>query len=346
MDEYGNLETRIAAFIGREAATDAEFDALALEAYRFQRRANAPFARYCDYLRRPLELWNWREIPAVPQQTFKQFALRSFAEDETVRTFRTSGTTGEGFGEHHFRSLRLYEAAALRGWHAAGLPVAKTTLVLTPRAADAPHSSLSYMMSVVAPDAQYFIRADGRLAFTELQTATREICARGEPCRILGTALAFVGWFERLARAGESWTLPRGSWTLETGGYKGARRSLSRAELHERFGEFLGLAPDAIVNEYGMTELSSQWYARGAEPVHRSGHWTRAVIVNPETGAEVSLGESGLLRLVDLANLGSVLAVQTQDLAIRRAEGFELLGRDPGALPRGCSRAADELISA
>ncbi|HND52087.1 MAG TPA: YncE family protein, partial [Pirellulaceae bacterium] len=50
--------------------------------------------------------------------------------------------------------------------------------------------------------------------------------------------------------------------------------------------------------------------------------------------------QTGLLRVIDLANLRSVLAVQTEDLAIRRGRGFELLGRAPGAEPRGCSLAA------
>ena len=40
----------------------------------------------------------------------------------------------------------------------------------------------------------------------------------------------------------------------------------------------------------------------------------------------------------------AVLAIETQDLAIRRERGFELHGRDPAALPRGCSRAADEAL--
>jgi hypothetical protein len=51
------------------------------------------------------------------------------------------------------------------------------------------------------------------------------------------------------------------------------------------------------------------------------------------------------LRIVDLANLWSAQAVLTQDLAIAKPDGgFLLLGRDPNALPRGCSRAMDELI--
>ena len=68
-------------------------------------------------------------------------------------------------------------------------------------------------------------------------------------------------------------------------------------------------------------------------------------IIDPETNQEASPGKVGLLRILDLANLWSVLAVLTQDLAIAQPDGgFLLLGRDPQALPRGCSRAVDELM--
>ena len=48
-------------------------------------------------------------------------------------------------------------------------------------------------------------------------------------------------------------------------------------------------------------------------------------------------GETGLLRIFDLANLFSAMAIQTEDLAIRRGDGFELLGRAELAETRGCS---------
>ena len=101
-----------------------------------------------------------------------------------------------------------------------------------------------------------------------------------------------------------------------------------------------------MINEYGMTELSSQFYTRGLGRPHEGPPWVRAVVIDPETGDEAAVGETGVLRIFDLANLGSVLAVETQDLAVRRERGFELLGRDPAALPRGCSRAADERMRA
>jgi hypothetical protein len=71
--------------------------------------------------------------------------------------------------------------------------------------------------------------------------------------------------------------------------------------------------------------------------VFRFPPWARVLVISPETGAEVGEGETGLLRVFDLANIASVLAVQTEDLAARRGEGFELLGRAGASEPRGCS---------
>jgi hypothetical protein len=65
--------------------------------------------------------------------------------------------------------------------------------------------------------------------------------------------------------------------------------------------------------------------------------WARVQIISPETGREVADGGTGLIRVFDLANLRSVLAVQTEDLGIRRGDGFELLGRAALAEARGCS---------
>ena len=132
---------------------------------------------------------------------------------------------------------------------------------------------------------------------------------------------------------------------METGGFKGSGRDVAKRDLYEELSLRLGVATDSIWNEYGMTELSSQFYSCGVGRSHRAPPWVRFQIIDPETNQEASPGKIGLLRIVDLANLWSVIAVLTQDLAIAQADGgFLLLGRDPEALPRGCSRAVDELM--
>ncbi len=312
LTSYEQLEQRILAAL-RPNLDEATFDSLALAIHAFQRRWNKPCARFCATRPTPA---HWREIPATPQSAFKRFALSCVPREHIGKTFRTSGTTGETRGEHHFHNTRLYEAAVLAGWRRLGLPRLQQ-IVLAPSPAEAPHSSLSHMLATLAVE-------NGET----------------EPVALLGTALAFLHHFETTPAR----VLPPGSFAMETGGYKGSGRDVARAELYAMFERHLGLKPDAVLNEYGMTELSSQFYTRGLGAPHTGGPWVRALVIAPASGEEVAIGEPGVLRIFDLANLNSSLAIETQDLAIRREEGFELIGRDPAALPRGCSRAADELL--
>jgi len=337
---YSLLEAQLLDVIARPdgALPEEEFNAVALAVHHFQRENNPPYRQFCAFEKTPVALQSWRDIPAVPTGAFRHAALRAFPQAETRATFHTSGTTGEGHGSHHFRSLRLYEASILRAWKTLGIP-ALPQVLLTPRPGDAPHSSLSHMMGTLGTlGAQtWCLDAGGALDLA----AFRRAAASG-PLLVLGTALSFLHLFERLGN--DPARLAPGSMAMETGGYKGTGRTLTKPELYAQFSKTLGLAPDAILNEYSMTELSSQWYTRGLGHPHYGPDWTRAVVIDPETGMEAPEGERGMLRLFDLANLGSVLAIQTQDLAIRRGAGFELLGRDPAAIPRGCSRSADELL--
>ena len=47
---------------------------------------------------------------------------------------------------------------------------------------------------------------------------------------------------------------------METGGFKGRSRAVSRDDLYARLEARLGIPCDSIVAEYGMTELLSQFY--------------------------------------------------------------------------------------
>jgi hypothetical protein len=160
---------------------------------------------------------------------------------------------------------------------------------------------------------------------------------------ILGTAFSFVHLLEYLAEKNCSFQLPLGSCVMETGGYKNRSRSLPKTELHALITKHLGVPLESIICEYGMSELSSQAYereVRSQKSEIRSFQfppWAKVQIISPETGREVTEGETGLIRVFDLANTFSVAAVQTEDLGIRRGDGFELIGRAQLAEPRGCS---------
>lgn len=339
LTEYRKLEGRILAAIRGEA--DAE--PLWLEVAAFQRRWNGPYGRFCAT--RPVPR-GWREIPAVPVSVFQHTRLCVAPPEGVRRTFLTSGTTGETRGAHHFVDTVLYDAVARAGWQRLDVPPHLPRYLLVPRAGDAPQSSLAHMVSALArPEVEdvWLLDAAGRLRGDVAQVLDA-VQRAGQPVALLGTALAFLNLCEQLGE--DRYVLPPGSYAMETGGFKGSGRDIPKASLYDKFHQYLGLSAGQVINEYGMTELSSQFYTRGLGQPHTAGPWVRALVIDPETGDEVAMGGTGVLRIFDLANLGSVLAIETRDLAIRREEGFELLGRDPAALPRGCSRAADEMMNA
>jgi hypothetical protein len=172
---------------------------------------------------------------------------------------------------------------------------------------------------------------------------------------LLGTAFSFVHLLDYLVERDLRVELPAGSRVMETGGYKNRSRSMPKPELHALISERLGVTAKNIICEYGMSELSSQAYGVtsdmcqvtriAATPRHLSPAtchfhfppWTRVQIISPETGREVADGETGLIRVFDLANVFSVAVIQTEDLGIRRCGEFELIGRAEFTEPRGCS---------
>ena len=86
-----------------------------------------------------------------------------------------------------------------------------------------------------------------------------------------------------------------------------------------------------------LSPPSGSGEGEGLVRLFRFPSWCRWQIISPETGREVSDGETGLIRIFDLANVRSVMAIQTEDLGVRRGDGFELIGRPMQAEPRGCS---------
>jgi hypothetical protein len=171
----------------------------------------------------------------------------------------------------------------------------------------------------------------------------------GRPVLILATAFALAQWLEALERVDLRFRLPPGTALFETGGFKGRTTELSRHDLLARIRTWLGVPPESVVREYGMTELTSQCYTRallGGDPdLFVAPHWVRVRVLDPETLEEAAAGSPGLLAVFDLANLGSAVHLLTEDLGVAEGEGFRLLGRAAGAELRGCSLVVEELRS-
>ncbi len=343
---------------GGAGCDEARFDELARATFGYQLARNVPYARYAatlgyDTAHLP---GSWRDIPGVPTGAFKDATLATFDPVQAELEFHTSGTTAAHSGKHFIERAAIYDAALLAGFDRFMLPdrpkLRYLNLVPNPRVR--PHSSLGYMMghvSVLRGDgkATYFLD-DDRVdvpAFVRVLTAA---CDEGQAVCVAGTAFAFVALLDALAAEGTRFAAPPGSRIMETGGFKGRTRSVERDELYSGLAAALGIPQHAIVAEYGMTELVSQFYdapesRSSAVRVKASPPWLRTLVVDAD-GREVADGSVGFLRHVDLGNRSSAVAIETEDRGYRTAGGIMLLGRDLDAPARGCSLDAEDLLRA
>lgn len=362
---------------GPSAWYEERFDELALRAFRLQYRENRAYRRYCDRRGRiPSAVSSWRDIPPVPTAGFRAVPLVVGDPAAAPLEFRTSGTTGrlERRGRHLVQDPGLYRASLEAAFRALVLPRCSSSreerrvprmLSLVPPFRDAPHSSLSWMVDAVmerfTSGGGTHAAAEGGIRWERAVSAAEAAARDGEPLCVLATTLAAAEWIEHLRREDRELALPGGSLLMDTGGAKG-RRDLSRADVVSGVQECLGIAPDRVVNEFGMTELLSQRYSvPSAGGPTRVGHrgrddrespwleappWLRTRSLDPETLADVPDGEAGILCHFDLANAGSVCAVLTEDLGRVEDGLLQYLGRAEGSPPRGCSLATAELLDA
>ena len=330
------LAQKIADFIQTPPSgdTDAVFDALALAQFARQYDCCLPFRRLCDGQgRTPGGIDRWQDIPAVPAQAFKVYDLSCAPMFQTVAVFHSSGTTGAQASRHFFdtTALGLYETSLRVGFGAAFPRRPRRLWALMPTPQAAPHSSLSHMLGALDAE-RYFWDEDAALASA--------LAEQTEPVALFGTAFSYVQLFDG---TDQNWRLPVGSLVIETGGFKGRTREVPREELYALFETRLGVPIEDCYSEYGMSEMASQFYGRGLDPVKRGPHWVRTRAIDPETGEDAMPGTPGLLRHYDLANYNSVQALQTQDRGTLTPDGFVLHGRAPDAEVRGCSLTVEEL---
>lgn len=338
-----HLHDRILRLI-RAGDRHEPFDALALDIFTFQYTHNAPYRAYCDQQRiTPSTISRWTDIPSVPTGAFKHLEIACFPVAETVAEFHTSGTTHQLAGKHRFKSLDLYDAALRAQFATHLLPdnARPHMVILTPSPADAPHSSLVYMLGQLAAEyaaSATFHDTDHRAALARLE----ELGRQDKPVAVLGTAFSFVHVCDFMRQHGIRLALPAYSRAMETGGFKGRSRAVSKPDLYAMIADRLGIPTSRIVNEYGMTELSTQFYDQTLRVGRQTDRklvppWARVIIIDPRTGLPAALGDRGLIRAIDLANLWSAMCIQTEDIGVMHNDGFEIVGRATGAETRGCS---------
>lgn len=273
------------------------------------RRQSVECRPYSDYIRAlgidPLEVRAVEQIPFLPIEFFKTHKIYCGA-DEPQAVFTSSG---EVHSRHYVASLADYERVFTRCFEMFyGLAADWNIRSLLPCYEERTGSSLIYMIDKL-----------------------RSLGSEDAPKKLLiGVSYALLD----LAERGEK--LPAGTIVMETGGMKGRRAEMSKAQLHAVLSRAFGVGE--IHSEYGMAELTSQAYSAGGGVFAAPG-WMRVFVRDLNDPFDIRRIGRGGLNIVDLANLYSCAFIETQDFGSVDAGGrFTVDGRIKGADIRGCNQ--------
>lgn len=311
-------------------ASPAQFDALALEIFRFQYKEVAVYQKFCRLMAiDPLQVDSIREIPFLPIQMFKtQKIISKGMQAET--TFTSSGTTGQIVSKHHVARLKLYERSFLEGFEKEyGKPSQYTILALLPSYLERQGSSLVYMVNGLIessqdPESGFYLNE-----LDELSKKLQQLDTTGKKILLIGVSYALLDLIEK-----RNFQL-KNTIVMETGGMKGRRKEMVKEELHHNLRHGFGV--DKIHSEYGMTELLSQAYSKG-EGVFFCPPWMRVYTRDPEEATRMVNERTGGINVIDLANIYSCSFIATQDLGRKiNDKQFEIVGRFDDSDIRGCN---------
>jgi phenylacetate-coenzyme A ligase PaaK-like adenylate-forming protein len=310
---------------------DHSFDDIALRLFRFQSKHNAVYQSFIQYLGVETDkIHSLQSIPYLPISFFKNHSLKS-GSWPTACTFTSSGTTGSTVSSHAIYDFQYYLNHAVKCFEYFFGDVADYHfLALLPSYLERSNSSLVAMMN-------YFIEKSDSpysgfyLSSTSTLLADLEKLRKDQKKTILwGVTYALLDLAEKQKPDLSHCMI------VETGGMKGKRNELTRAELHQALEK--GLNVQAIYSEYGMTELLSQAYSKGRERFY-CPPWQKII------GREVTdpfhkglLNETGGINIIDLANWHSIAFIETEDIGKTFNDGsFEVLGRMDNSDIRGCN---------
>ncbi|PJM72695.1 CoF synthetase [Bifidobacterium primatium] len=348
---------------GCEQAPDEEFDRLARLIFAFQFANNVPYRAYCTSKRvTPPTLDSWSSIPPMPVDGFKMLTLTSTPEADCEAVFTTSGTTRPGQKGRNFHpDLEVWDASMIGPFRHFILPDRERIRigVISPAWDMNEHSSLSrYLTRALeqcgAEGSDYFFHEQG-LEFDRIERFLEQAVTDDVPVMLMGASSAYWYLLEHLRESGRTFVLPDDSRLFDTGGFKSTKTGITVDDMYAMFADVFGVDRTHCVNMYGMTELSSQIYDQNLLSYYTDGSvntlkatpaWVRSVMLDPQTLTPVADGETGVIAHYDLANWNSCLAILTEDLGVRSADGYRLLGRAKGAEARGCSITVDEVMAA
>jgi hypothetical protein len=307
-----------------------DFEALAIAIFHFQYSNNPLYRSYVEALHiDPQQVATITRIPFLPISFFKSSPVQTTSFTPEI-IFESSGTTQMIPSRHRVKDLLLYKESFTRGFEIFyGSASSYCVLGLLPSYLERKGSSLVFMVDELIrrsghPQSGFYLNEWEILYHTLLQLEKEQ-----QPVLLIGVTFGLLDFAEKYA-------LPLSSTIImETGGMKGRRKEMIRAEVHAILKERFSVS--SIHSEYGMAELLSQAYSKG-NGVFETPPWMKVLVRDDEDPLWVKTEGAGVLNVIDLANIYSCSFIATEDAGRVYANGsFEVLGRTDNSDLRGCS---------
>ncbi len=292
-----------------------------LVAFDFQYHNNPIYKTYCNHLgKTPKNVTSLEEIPFLPIEFFKHHVIKS-TDKQTVKLFKSSGTTSQVRSEHHITDLRFYHKVCKKIFESTFDKLDTYRIVaLLPSYLEQGDSSLINMIDSFMKHSQmesgYFLNQE-----------INEHLFQGQKSILFGVSYALLDFNEI--------QLTSDVIIIETGGMKGRRKEMTRLELHDALKRKFQLTE--IWSEYGMTELHSQAYGKNGDFTFPS--WATVMIreIN-DPFRYLEEENTGGINVVDLANIETCAFIETKDLGkVQNNKTFQVLGRFDSSEIRGCN---------
>ncbi len=323
-------------------AQTIDFEEVSLSLFRYQYHHNPIYGQYAGAVgRTPDQVRKAADIPFLPISFFKTHTVAS-SSFEPAAIFESSGTTQTINSRHYIKDLSIYTRSFLEAFERFyGPPAGWCILGLLPSYLERRGSSLVVMVDELVrqsghPDSGFYLYEHEKLA-----QVLQELERQGQKTLLIGVTFALLDFAEKYSLS------LRHTILMETGGMKGRREEWTRQQVHAFLNEKLGTA--TIHSEYGMTELLSQAYSSG-EGLFRCPPWMKVVLREEDDplqllhaggGGTGSAPVSGLINVIDLANIYSCAFIATDDVGKLYPDGsFEVMGRRDNSDLRGCSLMA------
>jgi hypothetical protein len=276
------------------------------------------------------DITHLKQIPFLPIEIFKSEKIIS-GDLQVQKVFRSSGTTGSVNAEHHVCDLNIYRESLRRGFNRMyGSASDYVFLALLPTYLEREDASLVYMVQTLMEQSGHAQHGFFLHDYDALKNRINLLLNSQQRFMLIGVTFA-------LLELAEHHQLNLGANpVVETGGMKGRRKEIIREELHDILKHRFNTT--TVHSEYGMTELLSQAWSKGEGRYH-APPWMRVETMDVNDPFQpVAIGQTGVIRVLDLANVHSCSFIMTQDLGRIYADGsFEVLGRLDQSDIRGCN---------